>query len=236
MAKGLSSLPVSLGLAKPVTSYALAPKPTRSNPNSSAYVAPTTNRTITAPAPVASSGGGGRGYYSPFSSGGSGGGGGGGSVAAAPVAPPKPTISLSDYINKNYALTSLDAENSRKMKDFDATTASDEAQTRADQAKRSVALDQSLAQQGDDNAESFASRGLGRSGLVFQAQDKIDADGENQKDAIGQLLTNLVAQRQQGRVSQDEANRAARLAAIQKLTDAYNTAATAGNLSTLTTQ
>lgn len=173
-------------------------------------------------AAVATSGGGGG-----SSSGGSGGGGGGGSssggAATAALAAPIVLPNINDYIKKSYLLNSTDQEADRKLDDFDAQTLAGRQDTEADMARRQVYLDQDLDNQGQANAESFASRGLDRSGLVFQAQDKIDAAGEKQRDSINQLLTDFTRGRTTARLTQQEANRQARAQAIQQLTDTYNT-------------
>lgn len=231
----ISNFGVSSGQSKPTTSYALKPQPVSTVATqraTQAYVAPvaTTTRSVSPLTSTTAATGG--------SSSGSGGSGGssaatGTAAASAGVVAKIPT--LQDYINKNYLLTTTDAENSRKLQDFDAESLAGRQDTEADQAKREAYLDQDLDRQGQDSAESFASRGLGRSGLVFQAQDKIDASGEKQRDGIDDLLTDYLKQRTSSRLQQQAQNRSSRAAVIQQLTDAYNTAVNNGTAGSLTT-
>jgi hypothetical protein len=162
------------------------------------------------------------------SSGGGSGGGGGGSAAAAAV----PSIvlpNLDTYIAQSQLLKGVDDEGTRSLSDYDSVTGQQRTATAADQDKRRQWLQQSLDEAGENNAESFASRGLGRSGLVMQAQDKIDAQGDQQKDGINQLMTNLLANRAAGRLSQLATNRTNRQNALSQLTQQYNTLAAMPN-------
>lgn len=162
------------------------------------------------------SGGGGR-----SRSGGGGGGGGGGSAAAA--APQIVLPDLSTYISQSALLKGVEGENDRTLSDFDAATKQQRAETDADMKKRLGYLDDSLDEAGENNAESFASRGLGRSGLVLKAQQDIDQQGEQQKDSINQLMTNLLSSRAAARLQQIATNRTNRQNAISQLTQNYNT-------------
>lgn len=160
------------------------------------------------------SGGGGR-----SRSGGGGGGGGGAGAAAPQVVLPD----LSTYISQSALLKGVEGENDRTLSDFDAATKQQRAETDADMRKRLGYLDDSLDEAGENNAESFASRGLGRSGLVLKAQQDIDKQGEQQKDSINQLMTNLLSSRAAARLQQIATNRTNRQNAINQLTQNYNT-------------
>lgn len=168
------------------------------------------------------SGGGGRGR-SGGRRGRSGGGGGGGGGAAAAPAPQVVLPDLNTYISQSALLKGVEGENDRLLSDFDATTKMQRGDTAADQRKRFGYLDDALEEAGTSNAESFASRGLGRSGMVLKAQQDIDAQGEEQRDSINQLMTNLLSSRAAARLQQVAQNRTNRQNAISQLTQNYNT-------------
>lgn len=157
------------------------------------------------------------------SSGGGGGGGGGGGASAAAVAPQIVLPDLSTYISQSALLKGAESEGDRQLSDFDSQTKQQRSDTDADMKKRRGYLDDSLEEAGTNNAESFASRGLGRSGLVLKAQQDIDEQGEQQKDSINQLMTNLLTSRAAGRLQQVAQNRTNRQNAISQLTQTYNT-------------
>lgn len=173
-----------------------------------------------------SGGGGGGGRRS-----GGGGGGGGGGGAAAPAAPAVVLPDLNTYISQSDILKSVEGENNRLLSDFDSMTRQQRAETAEDQRKRFGYLDDALDEAGTSNAESFASRGLGRSGLVMKAQQDIDAQGEQQRDSINQLMTNLLSSRAASRLQQIAQNRTNRQNAINQLTQNYNTLAQMPNVS-----
>lgn len=158
-----------------------------------------------------------------------GGGGGGGSaprMAAAPAAPAPPPapprMSLEDYIKGSFLMKSQEAENSRLLEDFDASTMMQQQQVEADQTFRQQDLRRNLDEAGIDNAESKASRGVLRSGFTFQDQDKINAQGEQQQNLIANLLTNFLSQRQQGRVAEQARGRGLLNDRINMLTQDFN--------------
>jgi hypothetical protein len=158
-----------------------------------------------------------------YSSGGGGGGGGGSVAAAAPVAPPAPPRpNLQDYIHGNFQYGAANDEANRRLQEFDADTTRQQGLVQADQSTRRHQLQQTLDDQGEQNAEGMAARGILRSGLTFQNQDKINQFGDQQRGTIESLLNNFVTQRQGGRAQQEAANRASIADAISKITDQYN--------------
>lgn len=163
-----------------------------------------------APAPAPYSGGGGS--YS-------GGGGGGGTVAAATQAVVRPN--LTDYINGNFLYQNANNEANRSLSDFDADTNRQQAIVAADQAQKEQSLKQQLADAGIQSAEDLAGRGLLRSGLTLQAQDKINQQGQQQENSIQDLLTNFLSGRQTARLSQEAQNRQNIAAAVSQLTNQY---------------
>jgi len=163
------------------------------------------------PAPAPYSGGGGS--YS------GGGGGGGGTAAAATQAVVRPN--LTDYINGNFLYQNANNEAQRSLSDFDADTTRQQAIVAADQAQKEQALKQQLADAGIQSAEDLAGRGLLRSGLTLQAQDKINQQGQQQENSIQDLLTNFLSGRQTARLSQEAQNRQNIAAAVSQLTNQY---------------
>lgn len=149
----------------------------------------------------------------------SGGGGGGGSAAAASVAAARP--SLQDFIKNNFLNQQAIDEGNRRLGEFDADTTRQRGLVAADQALRRTNLQQNLDDQGEQNAETMAARGLLNSGLTFQNQDKINQFGNNQRGVIDQLLTTFQTNRAGQRAQQEAANRAAIQDAIAKITDQY---------------
>lgn len=176
---------------------------------------------INQPAPVpvfdtsADQGGGG------YSGGGGGGGGGGGSAAAATVAAARP--SLTDFINGSYLRNQAVDEGNRRLGEFDADTTRQRGLVSADQALRRTNLQQNLDDQGLQNAETMAARGILNSGLTFQNQDRINQFGNNQRGVIDQLLTTFQNNRASQRQQQEAANRQSIADAIAKITDQYAT-------------
>jgi hypothetical protein len=154
-----------------------------------------------------------------LSGGGSSGGGGGGAAAAALPARP----SLTDFINGNYQYQDQQNQNNLALQDFDADTAQQKAATAADQAVKEQALQQNLADAGVSNAEGEAGRGLLRSGFTEQNQDKINAQGATQDNAIQGLMTALMSSRQTARQTQAQQNQAALNTIMGTLTQQYNT-------------
>jgi hypothetical protein len=153
--------------------------------------------------------------------GGGGGGGGGGSAAAATVAAARP--SLQDYIANNFMKQQADQEGQRRLGEFDADTGRQRGLVQADQRLRQTNLQQTLDDQGESNAETMAARGLLRSGLTFQNQDKINQFGNQQRGVIDNLLSSFETNRASQRVQQEQANRQAIADAISKITDQYTT-------------
>lgn len=169
-----------------------------------------------APVPVWDNSGdsGGGGGYS-----GGGGGGGGGAAAAATQVAARP--SLQDFISGNFLNKQAIDEGNRRLGEFDADTTRQQGLVAADQALRRTNLQQNLDDQGLQNAETMAARGLLNSGLTFQNQDKINQFGNNQRGVIDQLLTTFQTNRAGQRAQQEAANRAAIQDAISKITDQY---------------
>lgn len=149
-----------------------------------------------------------------------GGGGGGGSAVAATQAAAAP--SLDDYIKNNFLYTSTADQNQRQLDDFDAQTLKGQQDVQAQQALKQQNLQQNLNDAGQANAEDLAGRGLLRSGINFQNQDRINQGGEQQQNQIAQLLTDFTGQRQTGRQQQLTANQAALNAQIAALTQQFN--------------
>lgn len=200
-----------------LTSNSLPPMFTKAPSASTAGPTPYSYRTpapapAPAPAPVA-----------PASFGGGGGGGGGG--GAAPAAPPM--MNLDDFIKSNFLYTAEKNEGKRRLEDWDAETMRLQQETEADQKMRRAALGRRLDDAGTANAEDMAGRGLLRSGLTFQNQDRIEEEGVEQENVIAQLLTNLIGQRGHGRLNQEAQNRSALNDRISQLTDQFNQKQTA---------
>lgn len=148
-------------------------------------------------------------------------GGGGGAAAAAPVAPPRPN--LTDYINNNFLKTQAESEAQRRLQEYDAATQQQTTAGQADEATKLGLLQQNLDDQGIANAEDMAGRGLLRSGLTFQGQDKINQQGQIAQNNIHQVLANLLQGRSQGRVQQEAQGRQGINDAINQITQQYNT-------------
>lgn len=165
------------------------------------------------PAPVA--------QVQTYADSGSGGGGGGG--AAAVAAPVAARPSLTDYINGNYLYQNQQKQNQLALSDFDAQTALGQQQTQAEQAQKEQALQQSLADLGNTNAESEAGRGLLNSGFTIQNQDKINQQGAVQDNSIQGLLSAFIQQRQAARAAQAQQGNSALDTVMQQLTQNYNT-------------
>ena len=122
-----------------------------------------------------------------------GGGGGGGSAAAATAVAARPN--LSDYLNNSYLRQQAVDEGARRLQEFDADTTRQRGLVTADQGLRRQQLQQNLDDQGVQNAETMAARGLLRSGLTLQNQDRINQSGNQQRGIIDQLLGTFEAQR-----------------------------------------
>ena len=151
---------------------------------------------------------------------GGGGGSGGGAAAAATQDFARP--SLDDYIKNNFLYTSTENQNQRQLDNFDAQTLRGQQDVQATQALKQHNLQQNLNDSGQANAEDLAGRGLLRSGINFQNQDRINQQGEQGQNQIAQLLTDFVGNRQQGRQSQLTSNQAALNAQIANLTQQFN--------------
>lgn len=136
--------------------------------------------------------------------------------------PSSPTLTLEDFIKNHILKRQADAEGGRMLEDFDAETLRRKQETEADMAVREQDLDSYLADAGRDAAGGLASRGLERSGLLFQAQDRINEEGVRRRSGIEDLMTNLVGERGRGR--QETARNAQQLIneRIQQLTGMFN--------------
>lgn len=148
-------------------------------------------------------------------------GGGGGTTFASAASSPAP-MSLEDYISGNFLYNSQEGENSRMLQDFDAETLRMQQETEAQQNLQRSVLQQVLNNMGIESAGGLASRGLLRSGINFQEQDKINQYGVQQENGIAQMLTGLLSQRTGGRLSQEQANRQALNQVINQLTSQFN--------------
>jgi hypothetical protein len=160
-----------------------------------------------------------------------GGGEGGGAPAAAPApapepapAPPvieRPTVNLEDYIKSNFLVQQQRGEAERLTNDFDAETLRGRQETTAAQGLRSSDLTRKLGVLGQNSAEDLAGRGLLRSGINFQQQDKINAEGVVQRSAIDQLMTDFNTKRISGRANLQASARARENEAIQAAMQSY---------------
>lgn len=146
-----------------------------------------------------------------------GGSGGGASGATSPAAAP----SLQDYINSNFLYQQQQGQNDDALNNYDAGTLQQTQDTQAQQALKDQQLAQQQNQLGQTNADNLAAHGLLDSGINFQNQDKIDANGNTQQAAIDSLLTNLTATRAQGRVTQQQANQTALNTVMNQLATQY---------------
>ena len=202
----------------------VAPKPTQRNvPSIASMIAPPRQQTTGAgmlaaqpaptPAPVLGGGGGGGGARR---------GGGGGGSAAAMVAPAGPAMSLEDFIQNHFLKKQTENEMARALEDFDAETMRMQQETEADMALRQQDLQRDLDDAGLENAGSFAARGLDRSGLVFQAQDRINAEGQQRGRQIQEMLTSLLGDRGRGRIQQQRQGEALLNQRIAELTRQFN--------------
>ncbi len=161
---------------------------------------------------------------SPVTSAVSRGGGGGGSAGASALVPqPAPVVNIADWLPQQFAYQQAQRAGEDDLADYDAQTLYGQQQTEAGQAVKRAALQDQLDRLGQNNAEDFASRGLGRSGLVFKEQDNIDKQGVTQKNAIDDLLSQFIQTRQTGRQQQEQANRAALQNVMNQLTTQFAT-------------
>jgi hypothetical protein len=151
-----------------------------------------------------------------------GGGGGGGGRSGGAAAAAAPALTLQDYINSAFPYVQQQQTNGLNLQDFDAGTLQQQQQTQAQQDLQSSQLQNSLDTMGLNSAGDLASRGLLRSGLNFQAQDKINQYGVQQHNQIAQEMTDLVNQRAQARLQQIQANNAALNNVIASLTSQFN--------------
>jgi hypothetical protein len=162
-----------------------------------------------------------------------GGGGGGGAMAPAGAAPMAAAAtqaaarpSLDDYIKSNFLYNSTKAQGDNALSDYNAGTLKGQQNVVADQGVRNNRLDQSLADQGQQNADSLAAHGLLRSGFNFQNQDKINQQGDMQRNNIANLLTDFIAGRNTGQQAQVNSNQQALNTAISNLTTQFNSGQT----------
>lgn len=174
-------------------------------------------RSLGAVTPVSPSAGGGGGGDGSF--GGGGGGAGGGAVGDAFAAPAR---TFDDFIRSNFGYNQLQNEQGRQLSEFDNDTLRQRQLTEADQGLRRSALQQSLSQMGGDWANDSASRGLLRSGLYLQGQDKVDQAGVKGNQDIDQLLSDLLSERGQARVSVQQQQRNALNDMLSKLSQEFN--------------
>lgn len=147
------------------------------------------------------------------------GGGGGGGVGD--IGAPAP-MTFDDFVKKNFTYTQTQNEGARRLQDFDAETLLKRQQTEAEQNMRRTALQQTLQQMGGDWANDAANRGILRSGLYLQGQDRVDKQGVTGNQDIDQLLTNLLQERSSGRVQQEASNRSALNDVLSQLSQQFN--------------
>lgn len=161
------------------------------------------------------------GGYSGGGGGGGGGLGGGGGVGASDVGISTP-LTFDDFISKNFGYNQLRTEQGRQLSEFDNDTLRQRQLTEADQGLKRAALGKALSQMGSDWANDSASRGLLRSGLYLQGQDKVDQAGVTGNQDIDQMLTDLLGERGQGRVSLEQQQRAALNDVLSQLSQQFN--------------
>ena len=148
---------------------------------------------------------------------------GGSSAPAAVATQAAARPSLSDYINSNFLYQQQQGANDDSMTNFDAQTMKGQQDTEATQALRGNDLRQNQDQAGNANANDLAAHGLLNSGINFQNQDRINAQGVNQQASIDNLLSDFISGRQQGRQTQGNANRQALNGVMNQLTQQFNT-------------
>lgn len=156
---------------------------------------------------------------------GGGGGGGGGAAAAGPAAAATNIAarpSLSDYITSNFLYNQQQGANQDNLNNYDQQSLKGAQDVGADQVFRGANLQQQLGDAGNSNANDLAAHGLLRSGINFQNQDKIDANGVNQQAGIDNLLTQFNSGRQSGRLNQQQANSQALNGIMNQLTTQFN--------------
>lgn len=146
---------------------------------------------------------------------------GGGGASSAGVGGAAAAPSLQDYINSNFLYQQQQGVNNDSLNNFDADTLAQTQETQAQQALKEQQLGQQQNQLGQTNADNLAAHGLLDSGINFQNQDKIDANGNQQKSAIDSLLTNLVSTRAQGRLTQQQANQQALNTVMNQLSQQF---------------
>lgn len=152
---------------------------------------------------------------------GGGGGGGMGGGAAAP-APRPPSMNLEDFIQNHFLKRQTENENARALEDFDAETLRMRQQTEGDMEMSRQDLQRDMDDMGLENAGSFAARGLDRSGLVFQGQDRINEEGQRRGMQIQEMLTSLLGSRGQGRIQQQRSGEQLLNQRIAELTRQFN--------------
>jgi hypothetical protein len=159
-----------------------------------------------------------------------GGGGGGGSAPAPAMAAAATQVaarpSLDDYIKSNFLYTSAKNQGDNALSDYNAGTIKGQQNVEADQGLRNNRLDQSLADQGNQNADNLAAHGLLRSGFNFQNQDKINQQGDVQRNNIANMLTDFLGARNTGQQAQVNSNQQALNNAISQLTTQFNSGQT----------
>lgn len=146
---------------------------------------------------------------------------GGGGGAPAPVTP-APALSFDDYVAKDFGYNTAQNEGKRRLQEFDAATLLQRQQTEAEQAMRRATLQQVLQEMGGDIANDFANRGLLRSGLYMQGQGAVDRASVQGNQGIEQMLSDLIAQRGQGRVDLEAQNRATLNDVLNQLSSQFN--------------
>lgn len=191
-------------------------------PNTGYQGPPSVTAGRTLPSPIVNQGAGAPPAPSFVPRGGGGAGGGGGGPIASMIAPSAPTITLEDFIQDHFLRRQTENENARGLEDFDAESLRLRQETEADMRLRQQDLQRDLDDAGLENAGSFAARGLDRSGLVFQGQDRINAEGARRGQQIQEMLTSLLGDRGRGRVERQRSGEALLNQRIAELTRQFN--------------
>ncbi len=130
--------------------------------------------------------------------------------------------SFDQYVSGDFGYNQTRNEGDRRLQDFEAQTLLGRQQTESDQNMRRSALQQTLSQMGGDWANDAANRGILRSGLYLQGQDKVDQQGVQGNQDIDQLLSQFITGRQSEKVNLEQQNRSALNDVLSQLSQKYN--------------
>lgn len=131
-------------------------------------------------------------------------------------------MDFADYLRNSFLYTNQNNENSRLLDDFDASTLLQRQMADANAQAQRDALRQSLGQLSQSNAGDFASRGLLRSGLYLQSNDRLASQAVQGENDIAKSLSDLIMQRDQGRQQLVGQNNATLNSVIGKVMDQFN--------------